>query len=45
MTQIIIYRYIYLHENLDYSQKYFFFFSHDYKFWNFLTIKDVHNHN
>jgi hypothetical protein len=40
MTHIIVFYFI-LHENLDYSQMYIFVFNHDYKFWTFLTIKDV----
>ncbi len=34
-----------LHEDLDYNQMYTFVFNHDYKFWTFLTIKDVQNQN
>jgi hypothetical protein len=39
MTHIIII--IIFHEDLNYSQMYVFFFNHDYKFWTFLTIKDI----
>ncbi len=37
--------YIFLHEDLDYSQMYNFVFNHDDKFWTFFTIKDVQNQN
>ncbi len=37
--------YLFLHEDLDYSQMYNFVFNHDDKFWTFLTIKDIHNQN
>jgi hypothetical protein len=37
--------YIFLHEDLDYSQKYNFVFNHDDKFWTFLTINAIQNQN
>jgi hypothetical protein len=33
--------YYYLHEDLDYNQMYTFVLNDDYKFWTFLTIKDI----
>jgi len=45
MTHIIMKINVFLHDNLDYSQMYTFVFNHDYKFWTFLTIKDIQNQN
>jgi hypothetical protein len=44
MTQIITF-FIFLHEDLDYSQMYTFVLNHDYKFWTFFTVKDIQNQN
>ncbi len=37
--------YIFLHEDLDYSQMYNFVLNYDDKFWTFLNIMDVNNQN